>query len=126
MYFSTLLASAAALASVVVAAPAAREVKPPAKYYLQTKVQPDQKDCGSDKNDLWLYSYHTGAGLGDAALGANKSLAMEAYYNTTDSQQYFTYEGNELGGWPLAVQSGPYQCKSNVAYLLVDKTVADS
>jgi hypothetical protein len=35
---------------------------------------------------------------------------MEAYYNKTDSQQYFTYEGNEIGGWPLAISYGPYQC----------------
>jgi len=34
---------------------------------------------------------------------------MEAYYNKTDSQQYFTYEGNQIGGWPLAVQYGSYQ-----------------
>lgn len=60
-----------------------------------------------------MIAYHTGAGLGDAVLGSDKSLAMEAYYNKTDSQQYFTYEGNEIGGWPLAVQYGPYQCQSN-------------
>lgn len=58
-------------------------------------------------------AYHTGAGLGDAVLDSDKSVAMEAYYNKTDSQQYFTYKGNEIGGWPLAVQYGAYQCESS-------------
>lgn len=64
------------------------------------------------KTDTIALAYHTGAGLGDAVLDSDKSVAMEAYYNKTDSQQYFTYPNNEIGGWPLAIQYGPYQCKS--------------
>jgi hypothetical protein len=111
IFTSILLASTAILTTVVSASPLVARAEPPKQYYLQTKVQGKPDDCGTDKNDLWVYSYHTGAGLGDAALSANKSVAMQAYYNTTDSQQYFTYPGNELGGWPLAVQYGSYQGK---------------
>lgn len=82
---------------------------PPALYYLQTQVVGTGPDCGSDKNNLWLYSYHTGAGLGDACLSANKSDAMQAYLNKTE--QLFTYPANTIGGWPMAIEFGEYQGK---------------
>jgi hypothetical protein len=112
MTFSTLLTLLLTIvATLVAAAPATREntVPPPSRYYLQTKVVGKHKDCGSNKNDLWLYSHHTGAGLGDAAFARNKSSAMEGYLN--DTRQVFTYAGNQIGPWPLAVSWGPYQCK---------------
>jgi hypothetical protein len=111
IFSSVLLASTAVLTSLVSASPLIARAEPPSQYYLQAKVQGKPDDCGTEKNDLRVYSYHTGAGLGDAALSANASVAMQAYYNASDSQQYFTYPGNQIGGWPLAVQNGPYQGK---------------
>ena len=83
-------------------------VNPPAKYYLRTKVvNGKHEDCGTDKTNLWVYLYHTGAGLGDVGLSSNKSWAWEGYLNGT--QQLFTYENNQIGPWPLAIAYGPYQ-----------------
>lgn len=76
-------------------------IPPPARYNLQTKVVGDHKDCGSDKNNLWLYSYHTGAALGDAALSPNKSSAWEAYLN--DTRQSFTLGGIHTAPWYLSI-----------------------
>jgi len=83
-------------------------VDPPARYYLRTHVvNGKHADVGTNKTNLWLYSYHTGAGLGDAALSSNKSVAWEGYLNGT--QQLFTYTGDQIGPWPLAIGYGPYQ-----------------
>ena len=115
MYFSkSLTATLLCLASIVNSSPildTRQTIDPPSLYYLQTKVvNGNHKDCGTDKNNLWLYSHHTGAGLGDGGLSPNKSSAMQAYLN--GSQQLFTFEGNEGGSYRLAIQSGPYQRKS--------------
>ncbi len=108
MHFSVGLLTAllALFTSVATAAPLSEEkratIDPPARYYLQTKVvNGNHTDYGTNKSDLWLFSYHTGAGLGDAALSSNKSWAWEGYLN--GSQQLFTYEDNEIGPWPLAI-----------------------
>jgi hypothetical protein len=86
-------------------------ITPPARYYLNTKtVNGNHKDTGTNKTNLWVYSHHTGAGLGDAGLSSNKSIAMEGYLNGT--QQLFTFENNQIGPWPLAITTGPYQRKS--------------
>merc|ERR1711900_96070 len=78
-------------------------IDPPPLYYPRTKVvNGDHKDTGSNKSDLWVFSYHTGAGLGDAGLSSNKSWAWEGYLN--GSQQLFTYPNNEIGPWPLALE----------------------
>ncbi|KIW90606.1 uncharacterized protein Z519_08389 [Cladophialophora bantiana CBS 173.52] len=83
-------------------------IDPPARYYLQTKVvNGGHLDFGTNKTNLWLYSYHTGAGLGDAALSTNKSWAWEGYLN--GSQQLMTYAGNQAGPWPMYIGYGPYQ-----------------
>lgn len=101
------------LASLAVSTPIkpgkVKSAAPPALYYLQTQVVGTGPDCGSDKNNLWLFSYHTGAGLGDACLSANKSDAMQAYLNKTE--QLFTYPGDTIGGWPMAIEFGEYQGK---------------
>ncbi len=110
MRLFTVLASLLALGGLAVAAPAAGDrantVPPPALFNLQTKVMPGLDDCGCNKNNLWVYSYHTGAGLGDACLSSNKTRAMEAYLNGT--RQLFTYPNNQIGGWPMAVTYIPY------------------
>src|ERR1700744_1452115 len=70
-------------------------VTPPASYYLRTKVvNGAHKDTGSNKTNLYVYSYHTGAGLGDAALSSNKSIAWQGHLNGT--QQVLTYPGNQI------------------------------
>ncbi|OAP61616.1 hypothetical protein AYL99_03819 [Fonsecaea erecta] len=111
MQFSALLTVAVlSIVSLVSASPlqARQTIDPPARYLLQTKVvNGAHKDSGTNKTDLWLYSYHTGAGLGDAALSSNKSWAWQGYLN--ESQQLFTYTGNLGGPWPLSIGYGPYQ-----------------
>jgi hypothetical protein len=87
---------------------------PPSLYYLRTKVvNGNHKDTGSNKTGLYLYSYHTGAGLGDAALSSNKSIAFQGYLN--GSMQLMTYDDNSIGPWPLAIAYGPYQGKPSLA-----------
>ena len=115
MHFPSTFVQALTLLSLTVATsaapapqPATSTVAPPSKYKLQTKVVGKHKDCGSDKDGLWLYSYHTGAGLGDAALSSNKTWGWEGYLNKTSTEQVFE---TNIGPWPLAVTYGPYQGK---------------
>ena len=110
-FFSALITLLFMLANLIItvsATPAASDrvttVPPPPRYYLQTKVDGKHEDCGSDKNNLWLTSYHIGAGLSDATLVSNKSHAREGYLNNT--QQLFA---SDIGPWPLAVWWGSYQ-----------------
>ena len=113
MYFTTVLTTALlSISSLVTASPLdkrqAQTVTPPKLYYLRTKVvNGAHKDSGSNKTNLYVYSYHTGAGLGDAALSSNKSIAWQGYQNGT--QQLMTYPNNQIGPWPLSVQYGAYQ-----------------
>jgi len=51
--------------------------------YLQTKVINGTKDVGSKKGGLYVYAYHTGAGLNDAVLSSNKTLASKGHLNGT-------------------------------------------
>ncbi|RMZ80320.1 hypothetical protein DV738_g2887, partial [Chaetothyriales sp. CBS 135597] len=108
MYLSIVsaLACFTLAASAPLTANSLTTVTPPSLFYLQTQVVGALPDCGTDKNGLWLYSFHTGAGLGDAVLSSNKSYAMQAYLN--GSQQLFTYPNNQIGPWPLAVSYVPY------------------
>lgn len=112
MHFSSIASLSLLLTTAAVSASPILETRqtidPPARYYLETTVvNGDHEDFGSNKSALWLYSHHTGAGLGDAGLSSNRSWAMEAYLNGT--QQVFTYENNQIGPWPLAIGYGPYQ-----------------
>lgn len=113
MHFSSVVSAALlSIFTLTTASPLAtrQTTTPPASdlYYLRTKaVNGAHKDCGSNKTGLYLYSYHTGAGLGDAALSSNKSIAWQGYLN--GSQQLMTYSGNQLGPWPLSIAYGPYQ-----------------
>lgn len=79
-------------------------------FQLKTKVIPGHKDCGSDKNGLYIFSYHTGAGLGIAA-GLNESMTSYFYINETTQGLSWTYPENEIGPWPVEIEYGPYQCK---------------
>ncbi|KAL6251802.1 hypothetical protein RBB50_002012 [Rhinocladiella similis] len=79
--------------------------EPPSRYYLRTSVvNGEHIDAGTNKSDLWVFSYHTGAGLGVAGLSPNKTSAWEGYLNGT--QQLFTYPNNEIGPWPLSLVFG--------------------
>jgi hypothetical protein len=110
MHFSTLTTSLISLFAIATASPLNTRqttTTPPARYYLETKVvNGNHKDYGTNKTGLFLYSYHTGAGLGDAALSSNKSIAWEGYLNGT--QQLFTTAGNNIGPWPLSVSFAQY------------------
>lgn len=109
------MAAILALTNLVTASPLLHErqdstssdtVTPPDRYYLQTKVIGDNKDSGTNKDGLYLYSYHTGAGLGDIGL-SNVTTSWVGYLNGT--QQLFTYP-NAPYPWPMNVQLyGPYQ-----------------
>ena len=108
--FTFLIAALLSVVNLTTASPleTRQTITPPALYHLRTKaVNGAHKDCGSNKTGLYLYSYHTGAGLGDATLSSNKSIAWQGYLN--GSQQLMTYSDNQIGPWPLAIAYGPYQ-----------------
>jgi len=111
MHFTAVLATTLlSVLSLTSASPldTRQTITPPARYFLRTKVvNGNHKDTGSNKTGLYLYSYHTGAGLGDAALSSNKSIAFQGYLNGT--QQLMTYNNNAIGPWPLAISYAAYQ-----------------
>ncbi len=55
------------------------------EYYLRTRTT----DPSSDKNGLYLYAYHTGAGLNDVVLNSNVTGASPAFLN--DTYQLFDF-----------------------------------
>ena len=75
----------APLLSLVLSSPAPSPGPAPKQYYLRTSIVDATNDTGTDKCDLYLTSYHTGAGLSDAVLTPNISLALSGYLNTTSS-----------------------------------------
>jgi len=89
--FSTLLT----LASVATTALATSSE--PKHYRLKSEVKPHQRGKGS-YNDLYLITYHTGAGLNDATFVKNSSNAAVGYLNgtSTDSVQSFELSGSEV------------------------------
>lgn len=54
------------------------------QFYLQTSVINGTKDTGSKKGGLYVYAFHTGAGLNDAVLSSNKTIASKGSLNGTD------------------------------------------
>jgi len=60
-----------------------RQVSPPQQYYLRTSIVDATNDTGTPKGDLYVTSYHTGAGLSDATLTPNLTHALPGYLNTT-------------------------------------------
>ena len=52
-------------------------------------------------NDLFVYAYHTGAGLNDAVLTANIDDASSAYVNSTSSTLFFPLESSLTFGAQL-------------------------
>jgi hypothetical protein len=88
--FSTLLT----LASVTTTALATSSE--PQHYRLVTKVKPHQR-AKISYNNLYVTTYHTGAGLNDATFVKNQSAAAVGYLNGTgtDNVQSFELPGSE-------------------------------
>jgi len=101
------------LASLTSASPInPRQASHPDRFHLQTQVYPGINDSGTNKNGLFVFSYHTGAGLGMAAADPPTGPSDENswfYLNDTDTGLYWTYTNNTIGPWPTALLYGPYQ-----------------
>lgn len=77
----------------------------PDRFYLQTQVVPGVNDCGSNKQGLYVYSYHTGAGLGVATASPE---APSSWFYLNDTQLLWTYPDNEIGPWPTTIDYYSY------------------
>ena len=83
----------------------------PTNFKLKTTVIDGKNDTGSNKGNLWVYSYHTGAGLGDAALSSNKTWGDVGHINASNSALLFSIGEYE---WPMALDYEPYAAWSSV------------
>lgn len=113
MYFSTLFASTAALCGTLVAATPI-QARQSDRFYLKTEVvnYPGHNDTGSDKNGLYLFSYHTGAGTGIAAGQKTAPTADSSYFYLNGTQLLWNYPQSSLGPWPFNIVSSAYRGKS--------------
>lgn len=80
MYGLSNLVVLATMASTALAA-ASNETR---EYRLKTEVKPHQRNKRFYDN-LYLYSYHTGAGLGDATFDRNSSAGIVGTLNATNT-----------------------------------------
>ena len=88
----------------------------PSQYYLRTSLVDKYGDAF--KNGLYVYSYHTGAGLSDAVLTPNVSIADVGFLNATHQQ--FDLGSTEIQwGMHMAVSTG-YSGKSTGASRLLE------
>ncbi|KAL4997494.1 hypothetical protein BDV10DRAFT_186093 [Aspergillus recurvatus] len=76
-FFSTLSLLIGAAAATVIAG--RQDSKNPDTFYLKTSGAEN-----SAHNDLYVYGYHTGAGLNDAVLTPDIETASKAYLNGTN------------------------------------------
>lgn len=111
MYNPTLII-ASLLAATALATPIndieARDVEmraAPTNFKLKTVVINGKNDTGTKKGNLWVYSYHTGAGLGDAALINNKTVGNVGHLNASNSALLFKIGDYE---WPMVLDYEPY------------------
>jgi len=108
MLFSTLAYVAAALfstAAVAVPAPqATSEALKPNEFYIKTSSKVKEFDS------LWLFSYHTGAGLGDAAFNKSSQYKEKAYFSGTN----LTFNLGTTFPWGLELAYEPYTTFSPV------------
>lgn len=82
----------------------------PDRFYLQTQVVPGVNDCGSNKQGLYLFSYHTGAGEGMATGEATApSGDSDSWFYLNGTQLAWTYPDNDIGPWPVNINYGAYQ-----------------
>jgi len=77
-----LISTLLAIHSAAQAAPG--NANQPLQFYLQSVVINGTLDSGCNKDGLFVSAYHTGAGLNDAVLISNFSIASKAYVNDTD------------------------------------------
>lgn len=82
----------------------------PDRFYLQTQVVPGINDCGSNKQGLYVFSYHTGAGEG-VATGETEAPSGDdnSWFYLNGTQLEWTYTNNTIGPWPVNIQYGSYQ-----------------
>lgn len=77
-----LFSSLAVLASI--ASTAFAQLNDTGEYRLKTQVKPHQRGKGLYDN-LYLISYHTGAGLSDATFARNASIGAKGFLNATNT-----------------------------------------
>lgn len=108
MLFPSVALAASLWASTTLSQPLNPSSRP---FYLHTQLKPDQP--GKDRFDnLWLYAYHTGAGLNDAMLSGNKTHAIAgsltaSNITTTPGGDALYGVGFDLGGTGLSWGLGP-------------------
>lgn len=113
MYTALIITSLLAVAAVATPisdveqrAPSDLETRaPPTNFKLKTTVINGKNDTGTKKGNLWVYSYHTGAGLGDAALDSNKTVGNVGHLNASDNALLFTIGQYQ---WPMVLDYEPY------------------
>lgn len=54
------------------------------QYRLKSELKPGQRNKRLFEN-MYLYSYHTGAGLGDATFSRNGSAGITGFLNATNT-----------------------------------------
>lgn len=84
--YSILLVLSAFLVDLSYTAPSLLSRQTPQQYYLRTAIVPseDINDTGTYKGDLYIQSYHTGAGFSDVTLTPNITEALPGFLNITD------------------------------------------
>lgn len=98
-----LLYSIALLVATALANPLARDSKE--EFNLKTS-----NATNNAHNGLYVYSYHTGAGLSDAVLSRNASIAPSFYLNGTRA---LTSLGTQFSWGVVATGDTNYACMSN-------------
>ncbi|BCR87189.1 uncharacterized protein ACHE_31176A [Aspergillus chevalieri] len=78
---TTTLLATAATASPLISRASSDEAITTKKFHLKTTASD-----ASAHNNLYVYAYHTGAGLNDAVLSANADDASKAFVNGTNVQ----------------------------------------
>ncbi|CAF9924306.1 hypothetical protein IMSHALPRED_006146 [Imshaugia aleurites] len=84
----------AATTSNAISSIANATLTPPIRYYLKTSVIDDDD---SDKNDLYVTSWHTGAGFGDATLRPFSTLNKTVGFLNDTRQQFDLYTSITYG-----------------------------
>lgn len=102
MYNPTLIISSL-LAATALATPL--ENRAPKNFKLKTTVLNGKHDTGTKKGNLWVVSYHTGAGLGDAVLINNKTEGNVGHLNASNNALLFAIGQYE---WPMILDYEPY------------------
>lgn len=110
-----------ALISTILASPTQRRRAASNKeFYLQTSVINATDDYGTYKDGLYVSGYHTGAGLSDAALISDPSIASKGFINGTYLQ--FDYNSSILWYMDLGYEpyAGEYSIDLHILQLLKD------